>query len=328
MPDGGASWAFEDWARQDARARTPRWKRAIYKVARPLLDLEGRRHLSPSALARWRPDFVFTRRGLPLEDRRTLAVARTSLSDATVLVQGTGNGWDVISWAELRPRAIIAVDATAFATWEGVARHCRDRLGVRVAFHEAPLERCTFVADRSVDLCASDAVLEHVRDMDGMLAETTRVLAPSGRVYASIGPLWYSAGGDHFTGRAPLEDAFAHIDRDADAYRAFFQRHRRAVEDFQSGGRYVEIDLFSKLTTDDYLAAFRAARLEPEYLAIQIAHRALELERRAPERVNALLARHAGRITRDDLRTFGLVVRLRRSAGSASDGLAHSGHRG
>jgi SAM-dependent methyltransferase len=301
-----------DWVRQDAAARTPAWKRHLYRVLRPALDLEGRRHLSPAALARWRPDFVFTRRGLPLEARRALAVERLDLARTTLLVQGTGSGWDLLSWAELRPARILATDAYAFASWEPIARHCRDRFGVRVDFHEAPLEALPFIASRSIDLAASDAVFEHVRDLPGVLAETARVLKPRGAVYASVGPLWYTAGGDHFSARGPLADVFAHIDRDPEDFRRFFDANRHPVEDFQSGGRYVELDLFSKLTLDAYLGAFRDVKLDTEHLALQVSHLALDFVRRYPDRVPAILARHP-HLSADDLRVAGFVVRLRQS---------------
>ncbi len=116
--------------------------------------------------------------------------------------------------------------------------------------------------------------------MRAVLAETTRVLAPGGRLYASVGPLWFAAGGDHFSGRAPLADVFAHVDRDPLDYRRFFDRNRQPVEDFQSGGRYVEIDLFSKLTLDGYLAAIEAAGFDREYLSVQVSHLAPSI--RAP----------------------------------------------
>ncbi len=304
------TWQLTDWAAQDAAARTPAWKRVVYRLLRPALDLEGRRHLSPAALARWRPDFVFTRRGLPLEARRDLA---PRLDGLTVLVQGTGSGWDVISWAERRPRAILATDAFPFDSWEPIARHCRDRFGVPVTFREAPLESCPFIPSHSIDLAASDAVLEHVQNLPAVLAETSRVLTPHGQVYAAVGPLWFTAGGDHFAARGPLADVFAHVDRPPEAYRRFFDGLKQPVEDFQSGGRYVELDLFSKLTLDDYLGHFREANLAQDYLAIQVSALALEFERRFPAATRAIVARHAPRLTRDDLRVAGFVIRLSRA---------------
>jgi len=305
------SFSVTDWQDHDRAARTPSWKRLAYRLARPLIGLEARRHLSAAAWRRWGVSWAFTQRGFPLEDRRDLAAVGTALAHATVLVQGTGSGWDVVSWAERRPKKIIAVDAWSFPQWDDIARHCRDRLGVSVEFHEAPLERCAFIADGVIDLCTSDAVFEHVRDLPAVLAESRRVLRSGGHLYAGFGPLWFAPGGDHFATRGGLDTIYAHIDREPDAYRAFFAGLKAPVEDFQSGGRYVELDLFSKLTVDEYLRDFRSARLRVDALIAEICPLALAYERRYPERVAALLTRHAGRITRDDLRTKALLVRLK-----------------
>lgn len=305
------NYQLKGWRAQDLAMRSPRWKRWLYRAAKPLLGLQSRGYLSAEARRRWGVTWTFLRRGFPLEARRVFGARGTRLSEATILVQGTGNGWDVVSWSELRPERIVAVDRWSFPDWEEVSRHCRDAHGVRVEFREAPLEDCGFLPERSVDLCVSDAVLEHVRTLDAAMRESKRVLRAGGHLYASIGPLWFSPGGDHFSPRGPLEDCYAHVDRDADAYRAFFESRKLPVEDFQSGGRYVELDLFSKLTTDEYLLSFRGAGLEVEELVAEVCPLALDFERRFPERMDALLRRHEGRITRDDLRTRGLMVRLR-----------------
>jgi len=139
------------------------------------------------------------------------------------------------------------------------------------------------------------------------------VLTPRGHVYAAVGPLWFTAGGDHFAARGPLADVFAHIDRPPEAYRRFFTALKQPVEDFQSGGRYVELDLFSKLTLDDYLEHFRKHSFQKDYLAIQVSSLALDFERRFPAAARAITARHAPRLTPDDLRVAGFVIRLSRA---------------
>jgi len=84
------------------------------------------------------------------------------------------------------------------------------------------------------------------------MRETHRVLKPDGRVYATYGPLWYSPGGDHFSGRGGLRNAYNHLLLDPGQYEAYFEEHLEDSEDAQSGGRYVRLGLFSYLTTDGY----------------------------------------------------------------------------
>jgi SAM-dependent methyltransferase len=52
------------------------------------------------------------------------------------------------------------------------------------------------VADRSVDVCFSSNVLEHVRDPIAMLAEMARVTRPGGVIYLAF-TNWYSPWGGH-----------------------------------------------------------------------------------------------------------------------------------
>jgi len=301
------------WMESYQRTRTPLAKRAIYKVVRPLLSRRAVRELSPGLVTETRPDLVLFSRGMPLEHRRRWGALGTPLSRATILVQGTGTGWDVISWAALRPREIIATDLFPFPdSWPEVADYCRQRFGVRVRFEAAPLEDHGFLADGSVDLAVSDAVLEHCVDLGAVMRETRRVLKPGGRVYASYGPLWYGPGGDHFSGRGGLQHIYDHVLLEPDAYRTYFASQRRETEDFQSGGRYVELDLFSKLTTREYLTTFEAAGFEREGLVYSIGPSALRFRARPSDLWERLLVRVHPRADRDDLLLKGHMVRLRK----------------
>jgi SAM-dependent methyltransferase len=216
----------------------------------------------------------------------------------------------VLSWARLRPKRIFATDLFQFENWNDVARECRDRWRVSVEFRQAPLEDTSFLPSESIDLCASDAVFEHCRDLPSVLAESHRLLRSDGRLCASFGPLWFCPGGDHFSTRGGLTSAYAHIELAPDAYREFFCAHKRSIEDFQSGGRYVELDLFSKLTPDEYLERFRGAGFRVDSVVVGLCPLALEFERRFPGRWRELVRKLHGVATADDLRTKGMLVRL------------------
>lgn len=300
------------WLVSHERTRTSLTKRAIYRVARPLLSLRARRALSPELLAATRPDLVLFTRGMPLEHRRAWALRGGDVARTRVLVQGTGTGWDVISWAALRPREIIATDLYDFSeSWSEIAEYCNATYGVPVRFQTAPLEDHGFLAAGTVDLAVSDAVFEHCKDLRAVLAETRRVLRPGGRVYAGYGPLWYGPGGDHFSGRGGLENCYNHVLLPPDAYRTYFEAQRQDNEDFQSGGRYVELDLFSKLTTREYLAAFADAGFTREGLIYEAAAIGLRFRDAYPALWERLLLQAHPRADRDDLLVRGHLVRLR-----------------
>ena len=290
-------------------------KRAIYFFLRPLLSSRHRRLLSPEMLDACKPELVLGPRGMPIETRRRWATAHLRVRDSTILVQGTGTGWDVVSWAALRPRRIFATDLYPFeASWAEVADHCRTRCGVEVVFRQAPLEDHGFLPDGSVDMCGSDAVFEHCRDLGAVLRETHRLLKPGGTLYAAYGPLWFGASGDHFSGRGGLEHVFNHLLLEQGDYERYFKAHIQPVEDFQSGGRYVELDLFSKLTTSEYLEKFRQAGFRVDSLILEVSADALAFRQRYPERFAELERQSSSRCTPDDLLIKTNIVRMTKTA--------------
>jgi len=305
-----------DWRVSHRAHRKGAAKRAIYSVIRPLLSANAARRLSPSFRREIRPDAVYFTRGTPEEWRRRWGARHVALSDATILIQGAGTGWEALAWAEMKPRRIIATDLYAFdESWEQVAAECRDRFGVAVEFRQAAVEDHNFLAAGSIDLCASAAVLEHCRDLPSVLAESMRLLRPGGSFYAAYGPLWFAPGGDHFSGRDGLASIYNHLALDDEAYRAYVQAHLEPNENFQSGGRYIELDLFSRLTTRRYLDAYEDAEFVRDGLVVEVSPDALSYRKRFPDRWLALLARLDGQCDADDLIIKANLVRLLKPGG-------------
>jgi SAM-dependent methyltransferase len=276
------------------------------------MNFVERRHISARAIQELRPTLVLGPRGFPLNDRRQWGIGDMgTLRDKVVLVQGTGNGWDLADWAKYQPKRLIGVDLFEFDSWNDVKNYVESNGTTKVEFQATSLERVPYLSDCSVDLCASDAVFEHVRDMPALLAETYRVLRPGGVVYATYGPIWYTAGGDHYSGRGGLENVFNHVRLGPQSYRDYFDSQKVANEDFQSGGRYVELDLFSKLKTSDYLAAFRNAGFDIDDLIIEVSRDAIRFKQEFPDHWRQTLNRNPG-ITADDLLIKANFVRLKK----------------
>lgn len=295
-------FAKQDWLVQHRRQSRGQLKQALYFFLRPLLSRRYSRCLAPETIEKCRPRWVLGSRGLPLESRRRWgAKYLPNLREATLLVQGTGTGWDVISWARLKPRRIMATDLFAFEdSWEEIARYCFDRYRVPVEFRTAPLEDHGFLASGSVQFITSDAVYEHCRDLPRVMRESQRLLQPGGYLYASYGPLFYCAGGDHFSGRGGLAYSYNQVRLDQAAYRRYLEAHRAEVEDFQDGWRYLELDLFSRLTTGEYLAIYRQAGFVIKELVLELSHQALEYQKRFPRDFREMAAQQAGRLAPDD----------------------------
>jgi SAM-dependent methyltransferase len=302
-------WVVNDWQAQPRAASCPAWKQALHAASRRGIDLLVRRRLSRAARVRWKPDWVSFGRGFPFEFRIRWGLAGLDLHKAVLLIQGVGTGWEIPLYAQLRPARLIATDMCSFETWAAIADHCDKQFGVKVEFLQTKLEEHSFLDAGSVDACISHGVFEHCRDLATVLRESRRVLRRGGRLFAAFGPLWYGAGGDHFSTRGGLEHAYAHVDRDPAAYRAFFEAHRKPYDDFQSGGRYVELDLFSKLSADQYFEHFASAGFTQTGLIVYLQSLAFQFEREFPQRWAKLLADLRGRADADELRLAGLVIR-------------------
>jgi SAM-dependent methyltransferase len=170
-----------------------------------------------------------------------------------------------------------------------------------VEFRVAPIEDVSFLASNSVDFIASDAVYEHCRNLPAVMAESSRILKPGGCIYASYGPLYFCAGGDHFSGRGGLETCFNHLLLEPEAYQHYLEAQRQEIEDFQGGARYIELKLFSYLTTGQYIKIFQNAYFVVKELIIEISPEALQFKRAYPDKFALIIKKQEARCHPDDL---------------------------
>jgi SAM-dependent methyltransferase len=311
-PGSEESYKVTDWRDHFEGSRTGLLKRLAYSAAWPLFNIEAKRWLTDATLRAHQPSAVFRERGLPIEVRRRWALEQLDVRNAVILVQGTGSGWDVLTWARFRPKRVIATDLFAFDSWDEISSYCAREWNVKCEFRQAPLEDHSFLPSGSVDVCVSDAVFEHCRDLAAVLVESARVLKKGGRLYAGYGPLWFCGGGDHYSGRGGLSNLYNHLVLSPAAYRQYLDEFREESESFQNGYRYVELDLFSRLNTGQYLDCFRRAGFSIDDLILDISSDALRFRKDFPSHWRLLVDATAGQCTRDDLLVKANLVKLTR----------------
>jgi len=288
MPDN--AFVVHDWLTEAKAYEIGLSKRLFYAAARPLSDRAIQRHVAGLAVPRY-ASRIISERGYHVPFRRDWASSGIDMASTTVLVQGTGTGWDLIRWAVLRPKAIVAVDCFEFESWGQIATYCRNEFGVTVDFIQGSLEHLPEFADESIDLVVSDAVYEHCTNLTAVMAETRRLLKTGGRVYAAYGPLWYCASGDHFSGRDCLESSYNHLVLGESEYADYVKRHTHDHENIQDGVRYIHLNLFSRMTTEEYTAAFIAQGFSVDDLWLEISARAIAYRRAFPDKYRQILAK-------------------------------------
>jgi hypothetical protein len=85
----------------------------------------------------------------------------------------------------------------------------------------------------------------------------------------------------------------------ASAYKDYFEAQKQPEEDAQSGGRYVELDLFSKMTTGQYVELYRQAGFRPVEMILEISGAGNEFRKRWPDRFGKIVRSNPGIVPED-----------------------------
>ena len=88
---------------------------------------------------------------------------------------------------------------------------------------------------------------------------------------------------------------------DPEAYQRYLAAYQEEIEDFQGGKRYLELNLFSYLTTSDYIKIYQEARFVVKDLILEISPDALKFKKLFPDKFDFIVNRYKDRCCRDDL---------------------------
>lgn len=227
-------------------------------------------------------DLVLPEQGMSTLARRQWLNRYLPLKNSRLLAIGCGSAWDFGSYLHFQPRKIIGIDLYNFASsWQQVEAYIKQAdLPTQVEFYQADIADIPNLGLGEFDIICSDAVFEHCRDFPKVLKTLYGLLRPGGAMYASYGPLWYCWGGDHFSGRGGIEQGYNHLLLEPAAYQDYYRTHLRdAAFELQNGGRYIKLDLFSKLSSQEYIDCYQKVGFEVKSLMVEFSHNAESLSK-------------------------------------------------
>lgn len=226
------------------------------------------------------PDIILMgQRGNDYERLRYLVNKNINLKGKTILIIGCGTGRDVISWLPYKPEKIIAIDYFNYQNaWNKISDYIVNSFGdTEIEFRQLDIAELEASDINNVDIIASDAVFEHLRDFKENIEQLVSVLKKNGVLYATFGPLWYTWGGDHVSGFDSIESGFNHLNLGESAYDEYLKSFGEHVHSEHDGRTWVYNKLFSYLKPRDYIDILNNAGMERLHVRSIIEKRAIKL---------------------------------------------------
>jgi SAM-dependent methyltransferase len=288
-PHHAAALDEDDREVNDLRQRSViRAKLAWYGCTRPIMDAYWRRvlgkMLAEDAVFKKVNMFLNGEGGMFKKYVYHLCERPRPLNNSSVLVPGIGYAKNLLQLASFRPKEIVAFDLYEYPeAWRVMAEKIRKEFGVPVRFYKGDFDVLPRERRGSFDFVISDAVLEHVPDMDKFAAGASDFLKTGGVFYASFGPLWYGPSGDHVAwGPDKLFDHLLLPQKEYDEQLG--QRSLKTVDqDSCDPGFMIRQDFFSHLKAWQYLDEIGKHGLDLFDLRAKVSPAAFRLLMSAPD---------------------------------------------
>jgi len=226
----------------------------------------------------YRIDLVLPAKGFSQKARRKELNLLENIKGKKILNIGCGNAFDYHSWLEYEPKKIVGIDILNYSSaWSQILDHVKlKKYKTTLEFYRQDIIKFNY--NEKFDFIVSDAVFEHCKDFPNVVNKCSKLLKKNGILYSSYGgPMWYTYGGDHFSGRDKIENGYNHLILNKVDYQKYFLKNVRSLDyelnEGGGGGVLVQEDLFSKLCSNQYIDiflknSFKIKKLYVEYCPI------------------------------------------------------------
>lgn len=209
-----------------------------------------------------------------------------------VLIYGCGTGEEVFNIVKyLRPEKVIAIDYFNYKIiWQSITERVKIKYGVDVEFMQVDFgDPQTRLLD-TADIIYSQAVLEHLRDMDSVFSTLKSFLKKGGYFAAQWGPMWYGFSGDHIAAELGLHKGFEHLLLNATEYFDFYKSHPRNATSVSEGDKtWLELGLHNFATYAEYIESLRKYFGSIHYLHWVVSEEAIIYQNRFPANWDKIL---------------------------------------
>jgi ubiquinone/menaquinone biosynthesis C-methylase UbiE len=226
-----------------------------------------------------------------------------------VLMVGCSDGGaEVDFWLRKNIKKLVGIDIHRYEQhWRDIEPQLKETYTCDVKFIQATVESMP-LEDKSFDLIVSNAVLEHVMNLDLACQEMSRVLTADGLAWHQFGPLYFSHGGDHCISAYGQEHGFDHLFLEEKAYKnlindsKFFETTSDPHQNY-----WAEIDLFSFLRTSEYIQILNKY-FKIEHSILNISTESIHFRNNYPDKWSDLISNGVNEI---DLLSTSMSIILR-----------------
>jgi SAM-dependent methyltransferase len=233
--------------------------------------------------------YFWGEKGTDYDAQKRLINKHKNISGKNVLVYGAGLGFDTISLLRYKPRKIVAYDKFDLSsTWLNIIKRASEDYGIEVEFiHGTEIFNDRF--QNSFDLITSNAVHEHIMDLEDLMQLYQGMLRQDGIIFASHSQ-YLGYGADHFSGKDKFDHGYNHILLEQKEYRDFLDSYGElGFPDMENDGRFwIYNEILNDYSLSDFLELYKK-KFCLAYFGVKIDQRTVAFKKSNPHSFQRLI---------------------------------------